>query len=606
MSDNPLDDLPDPESSSNPLDSLPEPSGAVADPNTVVGRTIHHAVSGLVQPIIGGFRSIGDVLSGKSIAETDTNYQKYLKEHIYQPPDAQSQALSQRYDTAAGSGYNPVNWPGIVIGGATNALSKGINAVTDSTVAGPVAAGALEFGLGAYGASKTLSKGTPTSITAAESAAPMAEGAVDTTAPEAVSGDAAQRAAVLKRVGITETRASALTGDAQAAADDYQMSGLNSPSGKRMAEVIRSERDALENHSDDLISRTGGTHGTDQSTNITRGETILSPLEGLQEHFDNGVRALYKQADERAAGQPVTLGGLKEVMGDDSLMTNSDRVSMRGALGAYLKKLNVQGEDGSIAGNVQQAETIRKYLNENWSPQNSGYVRALKNALDDDVTKSAGSDIYQQARQLRAQRAQTLEDPNGIAKILDTSGPNGINRKVYPQDVGKTLANMPVPQFQHIVSTLKNLPPELQEQGGAAINEIRAQFANQVRDAGTSTKSMWNSKGVDQVLKANNARMNAVFSPQELQGFQDLSAAGRILAKDQSYRGAFVQGHNLSSIGALAVRGSGAVLGETAGSLLGAPGVGTAVGSAAGEAAVRGISNRAAMKTAEARIRQIQ
>jgi hypothetical protein len=116
--------------------------------------------------------------------------------------------------------------------------------------------------------------------------------------------------------------------------------------------------------------------------------------------------ALYKAADERAGGVPTKLDGFKTILDDSSELTNSDRVHLQGAVNAYIKKLGMSGEDGSVAGTAKQAETIRKYLNEQWSPQNSKLVGKLKDALDEDVTASAGDDIYAEARKVRTMRAR--------------------------------------------------------------------------------------------------------------------------------------------------------------------------------------------------------
>ena len=183
----------------------------------------------------------------------------------------------------------------------------------------------------------------------------------------------------------------------------------------------------------------------------------MQPLEDLKTHFDTQTRSLYNQADAKAGGDPVALKNFTDVLNDDSEMTNSDRVHLRGAVNSYLGKLNMAGEDGSVNGNVNQAETVRKYLNQNWSPQNSKLVGKLKNALDDDVTQSAGEDVYAQARAMRTQRGNTLDNPNGIAKLMDASGPNGINRAVPVEKVADTITSLPVDQSGHIVNTLKKL-----------------------------------------------------------------------------------------------------------------------------------------------------
>lgn len=160
------------------------------------------------------------------------------------------------------------------------------------------------------------------------------------------------------------------------------------------------------------------------------------------------------------------------------------------------------------------------------------------------------------------------------------------------------LAGMPVKQFGHVVDTLKNLPPELAEQGQAALAEIKSQFANKVMDAGRSTKGQWNQKAVRAYLANNGERMQQVFTPEEMGKFRTLLDAGDILATDQSYPGAAAQKHNLLRHGTMAAIKSGST---SAGAAIGGP-VGAMVGAAVGEKAAGALGDAAALKAAQKRL----
>jgi len=101
-----------------------------------------------------------------------------------------------------------------------------------------------------------------------------------------------------------------------------------------------------------------------------------------------------------------------------------------------------------------------------------------------------------------------------------------------------------------------------------ALNELRAHFANKIEAAGNSTQGMWNAKGVNTYLRANQARMAHVFSPEEMRQFQTLNDAGNILRMDRSYPGASAQEYKLRARGALAagklVAKTGGVIGLAA------------------------------------------
>jgi hypothetical protein len=397
-----------------------------------------------------------------------------------------------------------------------------------------------------------------------------------------------RRAQVLQSIGLDNARESATTGNGKQAATDFQVSRTDTPGGNAMSQTFARERQALTDYADNIVKDTGGSTTNDQSAKYSRGETIMAPLEGLKDYYDSRIRDLYSEADQRAQGVPTQLDQFRTTLGDDSLMTNSDRVQLRSAITAYAQKLGIIGQDGSIFANGQQAETMRKYLNEQWSPQASGLIGKLKDALDDDVMQSAGEDVYGEARDLRSQRARVLDDPNGIAKLMDASGPNGINRKVPVEKIADAITSLPADQLGHIVSTLQSVPDALQPQAQAALAEIKAQFAHNVAETGGKTAGQWNNKGVQRYLSNNSARLGILFSPDEMQRFGLLNDAGNILAHSQAYPGAAAQAHNLVNAGAgarvvgLGLQSAGGAIGGTLGSVFGP--VGTAGGTTLGAA----------------------
>lgn len=494
---------------------------------------------------------------------------------------------------------------------ATSGARAGVAAAADAvgTRMGRASqAGAADASIPAAAAAKPRIKlnvdGTTTPITPAADAAPGVAGAAPSANAATAAGgplpaaEQARRAQVLRDIGIQDARRSVITGDRKSGATDFQTSKLDSPAGRLLAAKFDEERGSLENHADSIVRGSGGTIGTDQSALYGRGNTIIGPLDSLKQWFDDRAGALYRAADEQSQGVPTTLDRFRSVLADDSEMTNSDRVHLRTAISAYAKKLGIASEDGGLSGNAQQAETIRKFLGENWSPANGKYVAKLKDALDEDVMSAAGGDLYGQARQMWALRKQTLDNPNGIAKIMDASGPEGINRAVPVEKIPDALAGMPIKQFGHVVDTLKNLPPELADQGQAALAEVKAQFANKVLDAGRSTKGQWNQKAVRAYLANNGERMQQVFAPEEMGKFRTLLDAGDILATDQSYPGAAAQKHNLLRTGTMHAIRTGAT---SAGAYIGGP-VGAAVGAAVGEKAAGALGDAAALKAAQKRL----
>jgi hypothetical protein len=424
----------------------------------------------------------------------------------------------------------------------------------------------------------------------------------------------ASRAAILQRVGLagSDVRTSALTGDAKAASTDYQTARLDNAAGDRMKGVLDRERAGLTQHAEDIVRSTGGTLGTDESSLIARGQTILSPLEAFKQWFTDQTTALYKEAAQRAQGQPLSLDRFGEVLGTDSKFQNTDTIALRNGIQARMRELGMLDKDGNpMPATVEQAEALRQYVNEEWSPRSNGRIRELKNALDEDVTGAAGDDIYGKARALHAMKQAIFADPKGLSSILDSEG---INRKVPIEKIPDTIAALPTAQFAHIVETLRKVPPELQPQAEAALSEIKAQFANRLRDAGTGPNGQpvpggqWRARDVTTYLKKNATKIQLLFSPEEVGAIRDLNDAGHILAKDASYPGAAVQAHNLVQRGVIAALPKvGAAAGGTLGSIFGPLGTaaGAFVGDAAGSRAAAAMTERAGLKATEKRLTRL-
>lgn len=589
-----------------------------------MGGALLHYGTGLAASVVGGLHGLGTLATGGSLDDAVRAIEDDQRRLTFNPKGDAGELVQ-----AGSSRYSPLTYPAQAGGFVGNKVGEVTGSPLAATVAdvgtqflGPMAVGkGVQLARNAMKPAPPQARIEPTmeAIDAASDTAPAAASAV--TAPRAGSqaapafsdaspdvpggvsaAEQARRAAVLKQVGLAgDVRASAITGDAQAAATDFQSSRLDSPAGRAMRGKIDAEKQALTNFSDNIAQQTGGSTLNDQAAKMARGETILAPMESMQDWYDSRIRGLYQVADERAQGVPTQLDGFRSVLGDDSLATNSDRVQLRQAIGAYAKKLGIVDDQGNVFANGQQAETMRKYLNENWSPATSGLIGKLKDALDDDVMSAAGEDVYSAARQMRAQKAQALENPNGIAKLLDTSGPNGINRKVPAEKVADTLTNLPVAQLQHITDTLKAAPDEIQPQAQAALAEIKAQFAHNVREIGGKYQGQWNAKGVQAYLRANSARMQAVFSPEELEQFSTLNDAGNILAKDQSYPGAAVQGHNLIRSGVMGAIQHGAT---TAGAAIAGP-VGAVAGNMMGARLAGKVEQAAELRAVQKRFKNL-
>ncbi|VVE31734.1 Membrane-bound lytic murein transglycosylase F [Pandoraea eparura] len=412
--------------------------------------------------------------------------------------------------------------------------------------------------------------------------------APDLPTPKTVLSGASQadNIATMKAIGLNSQRPSAIAGDKFLAGQEYQHSKLDSAVGEAMRQQLANEQAALKNYGQSIIKNTGAAADTPEAV----GQSIRAPLQGLSDHYDNAISQLYQAADQRAGGipnvQPDTFGKLLDT--NSMFAGKAENSALRRGINAYTREQGIVGQDGSMQPiTVQQAEGLRQYLNSQWSPQNSGLIGKIKEALDTDVTKSGGDDIYASARALHAERKNTLDNPKGISSLLNESGPNGINQAVPDEKVASKIMSMPTGQLGHIVDTLNNLPDSLAPQGQQALAEMKGALAKQIYQAGDSGgtqngPSLWNAANVTKQLNAQASRMSLLFSPDEIAQFQTLNNAGHILQTPSAYPGAAVQGHNLLQRGMIyAPPTIGSSLGGTIGHALGGvPGM--MAGSSAG------------------------
>lgn len=581
-----------------------------------LGASIVSAGSGALTDIGATGAVLKGLFSGdvKSLSDASRISEAYEAEHApYTPPPNSGAGIVK---TIMGAPQNPINYPGELINAGGNLVSSGLNAAGVpsyvSTAAGPIAAGAGQVALGAYGA-RSMGRGAPaegatpyTASTAAPPAgfdSPPVEGGM----PSAATG---ARADVLNRIGLDQARPSAITGDAKGAATDFQLTKFDEPVGVAAKAQFDAEKTALTNHATNIVKDTGGTLGTDEDTLNDRGRTMAAPFDALRDWFTQQKQSAYSTAASRAGGKPIgdmtsTDALLKDPNFTETLLAKDQGGLLDSINRQYnrFKALNPGGitkdpETGTMIADqgmtVENAENFRKWLNQVWTPQNSSTLGKVKGALDDDVFKGAGEDVYGPARAIAQTEYQTLDNPKGISKIMDFDPQNPLNRATPYAKIPDTISRLDPDQFQNVIKTLDVMPESLQPVAQAAKSEIKAHLANKLLDAGLSTQGQWNSPGVSKVLKANSAKFQAAFEddPQTLSKIQDLDSAGRILQTNQSYPGAAAQAANVAKRGALSgmIGKAGGAVGATAGAaggglVAGPPGavVGGAAGAAVGE-----------------------
>lgn len=395
-----------------------------------------------------------------------------------------------------------------------------------------------------------------------------------------------QRKQILQRVGLENARESSILGDGFAAANEFQTSKVDAPVGQLYRDTLANERMALENFGQKIIERTGGTIGLDETALYDRGTRITKPFDDFKNVLQTQMDQSYAQAKQVAGTQPAVVpSDLQKFLDTNSNFTVNDSfMSLRRGVEAHLKENDLLDANGKVKPmTVEQAEGLRRYINSNWNNERSGIIGRLKDKIDNDVTKVAGEDVYKKARDIRTKIARLLDDPKGVAKIMDYDPQSPMNRAVPFEKIASTIERMDVDQQRHLIKLLKEMPDELRPQADAAIAEIKAQFANRILQEGSKNKGQWNAGNITKYLNDNNRKLSILMEDKELaQMVKDLHDAGHLVKYDASYPGAAVQAHNLIKLGAAPLLGT---IGGAAGTAIGAsmfgPG-GAALGGTAG------------------------
>jgi len=304
----------------------------------------------------------------------------------------------------------------------------------------------------------------------------------------------------------------------------------------------------------------------------------------------------------------LIFGALKNNDFRETLLASPEGTTLLGSIERQVQRFRgipVDSEEMPPApATVNSAENLRKWLNAQWSPKNSAQIGAVKQAIDEDVAKTGGADLFKAARALHAERKTTIDNPKGISLLNESDPRGGINQALYDEQVTKKLINMPTDQFKHIIDTYRKMPPELQDQAQQALSEIKGAIVKDVHTvgAGNGTQngpSMWNASKVTKRLQQLNSKINIVFSPDEIGDLKTLNDVGHVLTAPSAYPGAAAQAYNYAQKGItaaipLATGGIGA-------SVAGVPGamVGSGIGAPLAKAYAKRVEQSMAKKLAE-------
>lgn len=251
-----------------------------------------------------------------------------------------------------------------------------------------------------------------------------------------VGPDTAQQArkAFLESQGIRPTRAQ-VTRDAA----DFQTQQELAKTSGRVRTAIEGQEAVIQNRFADTARATGGRVATDTNT-------IVDNVVDKSDRLTREITDLYTEARKIAPGEKnVKFNDLTAVLRRYSPADSKTGGNVSAIVGE-LQHRGVLGKNFQIKGkvDVNTAEEIRQYVNTLYD-QKGGFgnqvLREIKEALDDDVFKSSGGDLYARARQAKSgyesglARARVSKFDQRKANLVRAIQENQINPDTFIDDV---------------------------------------------------------------------------------------------------------------------------------------------------------------------------
>lgn len=219
-----------------------------------------------------------------------------------------------------------------------------------------------------------------------------------------VSGDTVQqvRKSFLEENGLIPTRAQ-VTGEAT----DFQTQQELAKQSGRVRSILEGQEDVLANRFENAITQTGGTANPSNSP-------VFDFIGDKAVDLDSSISEAYKLArdvagDEKVVKTTELIEQIKRVAGSDNAtggLPSATRDILRDKGVITGKKLT---SDAKI--DPSTAEAIRQDLNslfDSLTPFGKKKLSEFKSALDNDVARDVGEDVFEQARGMKAKFEKDL------------------------------------------------------------------------------------------------------------------------------------------------------------------------------------------------------
>lgn len=354
---------------------------------------------------------------------------------------------------------------------------------------------------------------------------------------QAVDPEQAARKAFLESQGLVG-EAAPTRAQITRSVDDFALQQEALKSTGRAEQRIAAQDRVLTTRFDEAIQETAGDPflpTSSVSDSLTRKASVL----------DDEIGALYRQARELAPGdQVVRFDSLSKKLKELAPLDQRSGGNVRAVFGT-LQQRGLLDESFKPTGRIGVEETetqIRQFINSLYDQTKSGgdisnnVLREMKEALDDDVFRSSGGDLFKQARASKDKFEKDLSrakiskfdtrKKNIVRDILenkDSVDPEQFTEKVV---FGKGWRSTDLQQLKDYIST--------EGHGQAALNDLKADVLQKIKDKafiGPEDTQGFRSLSRDKLSRAigniGDEKLKVLFDPAEIKFLKDLEKVAK-------------------------------------------------------------------------------
>jgi len=369
-----------------------------------------------------------------------------------------------------------------------------------------------------------------------------------------------------------QVRSGVITGNENTLRQEYTeaRSANPTPRSEILKRQIAEEQNALTRYAEKRIEATGASRNL--PTDYERGQLMNDAIagdDGLTGFLKLEKQKLYDEARNKVGDNPIqtnavnTLLQNKQFRAGLGLKGNEGVAKSAEQLIELARTVGFEDRAGNILppNSISAWKAVREALNSEWTKDNASVIRKINDAIDQDIAKAGGQELYKKADNLHKAEKKIFES-KGIKTLFGDVDPNGVQTATNFEAIPKKLNTMPVDQWKHIYDTYDEISkgrvrgadfdleitPELIQYAEAAKAEMRGALAREIYQAGAGKAGVWNQNSVNNLL--NNPirakKIEHAFSPDEQRAFHTLNYAGHIMPGIHAYEGAALQAQRVS------------------------------------------------------------